>query len=83
MRDHHCTSSRPLGGCWGLPTTPGSRASLRRHAIWSTTVLLGLLVSPALPQTNVVWSGAAGTSSYSNPVNWDIGVVPINGSPQQ
>ena len=31
-----------------------------------------------MAQTEAVWTGAAGTSSYNNANNWDILAVPVN-----
>ncbi len=38
-----------------------------------------LLCAPiAVGQTDAIWTGGAGDGLYSNILNWDIGVVPIN-----
>ncbi len=39
---------------------------------------IGLFCAPALAQTTVTWTGAAGDGNYSNPGNWNPQVVPVN-----
>ena len=51
---------------------------------WAAIVLVTLVVLTAgnaalLAQSNAVWTGGGDGVSYSDPANWDVGVVPLNG----
>ncbi|MEZ4647736.1 MAG: T9SS type A sorting domain-containing protein [Candidatus Eisenbacteria bacterium] len=41
--------------------------------------MLALLTSIAAAQDTATWTGAGGDLLYSNPANWDVGAVPVNG----
>ena len=41
-------------------------------------VLTALCATPALTQTTATWTGEGDGIHYNDPLNWDIGVVPLN-----
>ena len=46
--------------------------------VFCTAVVCLSVTAAESAQTTATWTGGAGTNSYNNPGNWDIGVVPIN-----
>ena len=58
-------------------------ATRAKKSLWAAAVIAAATISPASHaiELTATWNGGGNGSSYSDPDNWDIKVVPLNGGP--